>query len=226
MSNSEFSRRQFLAVAPAAVVGWAAAVSGAQAQEKPSELFGLLSQSKSGKAYAWMDQHGKEVNLNALKTAELNGKYATLVFGFQGCKTFCTKTNEKLKALRQMNDNMVHVVVSVTPEDDGTPEGRKKYTQELMEALGLKENEKDKLIVLYPIKKGSEAAPVFQVENAIELQNRLEFPAHIKRPAAHSPYIYLYDPSGKKIAEKSGTDPVEDFQAWKDLMPKQQEQGK
>jgi cytochrome oxidase Cu insertion factor (SCO1/SenC/PrrC family) len=260
MSDTKPNRmRTLLAATTIGATSWAGAVGSQTAtnpsepaaikqtekkEDKISELITLLSTSKDGKKnYAWINDKGEHVNLNALQTASLAEKPVAMAAGFQGCKTFCTKTNEKFKALKEMNADLVYLILNVNPEEDGKEEwtdkdgikrGREVYRKELMEALGLKEDQKDKLIILYPVKSDQEGKvvkdkndkPVFDVTPVIEIQNALEFPASSKKPLRHSPMIYLYDKTGKKVAEKSGLKPVEEFKEWEKYLSAEKAKGK
>ncbi|MDX2112119.1 MAG: SCO family protein [Alphaproteobacteria bacterium] len=197
-----------------------------------SKFFSTLykrTDAPDAKPYLWMDQDGNEINLKALETAKIRGKQATLTFGFNGCPVFCKTINDRLKAIDAMNPQMVHVVVSVNPDVDATPNGRKQFLEELQRNIGLKEKDKDRLIILFPIKKDSEGKAVrnkdggmmFDATMASEVQIRnLGAQINAKNPKAHTPNIYLFGDNGELLGQKPGTRPVGEFQKdWQQQMP-------
>lgn len=237
-------RREFIRWAAASTASCAAAMSALAQPSKPSapkdpeknsELYDILHKpkdAKNAKAFAWIDQSDEEriINLKALEQAKLKGKYVTLSFGFAKCQGYCTDINARFKALHKINPDLVYVIVGVDPETDGTKEGRKAFLKRIMTDLELKEDEKDKVILLFAVKtdekgellKDKNGHPQFVPTDAPQVQLNAGVEAvNLNNPRRHTPTIYLFGKSGEKLAEKSGTRPLEEFKDWETLMPKE-----
>jgi cytochrome oxidase Cu insertion factor (SCO1/SenC/PrrC family) len=167
---------------------------------------------------AFMDQDGNSVTMESLKPV-LKDKFTTLSFGFKDCGAFCPVTKEKLFGVGKEHANdLVSIVISVNPMEDGaTQSTRDAFMQKLRgdEAATAKDPArpglKQKVIILFAKNAQGELDPAI----APNIQNNFGYIADPTNVLNHTDQVTLFDSNGKKMAQKSGQDPVAEFnQEW------------
>lgn len=178
-----------------------------QANESASDnLFNMLSR------YNFKDQNGETLNVDALKTS-IKDQFSTLVSGRGGCTIYCPMINSQLGKLGEMNPDLVSIVISSKPEEDGkTAESRQALLNQVREQ-GLHH----KAILLYPTDEqgnlSNEAYAKFAAKESDELRN----------PVApndnHVTEISLHAPGGNQLDKLSSQTKASEFEAqWKPIM--------
>jgi cytochrome oxidase Cu insertion factor (SCO1/SenC/PrrC family) len=177
--TDKLTRRRFLAGTAAMMV----APSCAPPVPKEHTIYDILSR------HDLRGQDGKPINIPALRQAG-SGKFTTATFSFNGCVDYCPLTNATLSRMGKGRKNMVHMVVSVTPEFDGANQEARDAFMQSFRNMGVTGD----IIILYPK----------HAEGAIKIQSEAGLIVNKENPRLHSGQIVLYAPDGKYMGKKDG----------------------
>ena len=207
MSSDPLSRRKFLETITAGGIATVLTSCSPAPQQQSSssrpaaKAPQIAAEKQKGNLYEILNreeykglkmQDGSELNVSALKST-LEGKNVTLSFGWSGCGQYCPKINANLAKIGGMAsspNDVVSIVVSVLPRDDGeTKEARKAFLRSIT-----KEGTRQEVITLFPPTSAK----------AISMQHSVNLIAQPDNPINHSPKIILFGRDGNELGRKDG----------------------